>query len=296
MGAIEIIIEPRTRDLGGFTVGRVLPYAKRRMVGPFIFFDVMGPNQFAPGQGIDVRPHPHINLATVTYLYDGEIWHRDNLGYDQIIKPGDVNWMTAGRGIVHSERTEPKTREAGQFLHGIQSWVALPESDAETDPEFFHHPKASLPEITMAGVEMRLIAGDAFGEKSPVKTYSGIFYLDIQAQADAKLELPDNHEERAFYLVDGDLKIDGEDYAPGRLIVFKPSASPTIEALSNAKIMALGGEPLGKRVLWWNFVAASNERLNQAKTDWLEASQSGFKEGVFTLPPDETEYIPLPEA
>ena len=203
MGAISIVIEPRTRDLGGFTVGRVLPFAKRRTVGPFIFFDEMGPAAFPPGAGIDVRPHPHIGLATVTYLFEGEIRHRDSLGMDQVIRPGDVNWMTAGRGIAHSERTDDEPRKNGQKMHGIQSWVALPEASEETDPAFHHHPKSSLPVIERPGLLMRLIAGSAFGETSPAKTFSPMFYLGAEAEAGADIPLPDDHEERALYILDG---------------------------------------------------------------------------------------------
>ena len=294
MRSVEQIIEPRMRDLGGFSVGRVLPFAKRRMVGPFIFFDEMGPAEFPPGKGIDVRPHPHIGLATVTYLFDGEIRHRDNLGVDQVIRPGDVNWMTAGRGIVHSERTDAGLREVGHKLHGIQSWVALPESDAECAPSFYHHPKATLPLIKRDGVAMRLIAGEAFGETSPAKTYSPIFYLGAEAEDGANIPLPD-YEERAIYIVSGAVAVDGDDYGAGQMIVFANGASPEIMATASSRLMLLGGAPLGERLIWWNLVASSQARIDQAKKDWLASADAGFKGSVFSLPPDETEFIPLPE-
>lgn len=294
MAPVDIVIEPRTRDLGGFTVGRVLPFAKRRMVGPFIFFDEMGPAEFAPGKGIDVRPHPHIGLATVTYLFDGEIRHRDNLGFDQVIRPGDVNWMTAGRGIAHSERTDDGPRASGQKLHGIQSWIALPEADAECAPSFHHHPKKTLPVIERGGAVMRLIAGEAFGARAAVKTYSPIFYLGVKAGTGADIPLPD-YEERAIYVVSGRVAIDGEEFGSGKMIVLTPGAGPTIKASTPSRLMLLGGAPLGKRLIWWNLVASSRERIERAKADWQASADAGFKDSVFSLPPDETEFIPLPD-
>lgn len=294
MSSIDIVIEPRTRDLGGFTVGRVLPFARRRTVGPFIFFDVMGPADFKPGAGIDVRPHPHIGLATVTYLFNGEIRHRDSLGFDQVIRPGDVNWMTAGRGIVHSERTDAAPREAGQKMHGIQSWVALPEADEDCAPSFHHHPKATLPLIDRDGAAMRLIAGKAFGETAPVKTYSPIFYLGVEAEAGADIPLPD-YEERAVYIVSGGADIDGEPYSAGRMVVFAPGATAKIRTTQSSRLMLLGGAPIGKRLIWWNLVASSQERIDKAKTDWEASAEAGFKDSVFSLPPGEEEFIPLPE-
>jgi len=294
LSPIDIVIEPRTRDLGGFTVGRVLPFAKRRMVGPFIFFDEMGPAEFAPGKGIDVRPHPHIGLATVTYLFDGEIRHRDDLGFDQVIRPGDVNWMTAGRGIAHSERTDDGPRAAGQKLHGIQSWIALPEADAECAPSFHHHPKETLPVIERGGAVMRLIAGEAFGECAPVKTHSPIFYLGVEAETGADIPLPD-YEERALYVVSGDVAVDGELYGAGKMIVLTQDAAPIIKTSAPSRLMLLGGAPLGKRLIWWNLVASSRERIEQAKADWQASADAGFKDSVFSLPPDETEFIPLPD-
>ncbi len=295
MTSINMIIEPRTRDLGGFTVGRVLPYAKRRTVGPFIFFDEMGPADFKPGTGIDVRPHPHIGLATVTYLFSGEIRHRDNLGFDQVIRPGDVNWMTAGCGIVHSERTDEALRASGQHMHGIQSWVALPEDAEEIEPSFHHHPKASLPVIERKGVSMRLIAGSAYGETSPVKTFSPIFYLGVEAKPEANIPLTDEYAERAVYILSGALEIDGEAYGAGRMIVFDERAAPQIKALEASKLMLLGGAPMGKRFIWWNLVSSSEARIEKAKADWTASAEAGFKNSIFTLPPEETEHIPLPE-
>lgn len=295
MITIEHIITPRTRDLGGFTVGRVLPHAKRRMVGPFIFFDEMGPADFAPGTGIDVRPHPHIGLATVTYLFEGEIRHRDSLGFDQVIRPGDVNWMTAGRGIVHSERTDDDRRASGQRMHGIQSWVALPETAEDTGPEFHHHPKASLPVIEGNGISMRLIAGSAYGETAPVKTFSPMFYLGVEAQAGAALELPAEHEERALFLLSGGVRIDGGDYDRGKMLVFAAGSTPEIKITAATRLMLLGGAPLGPRLIWWNLVASTQDRIDKAKAGWVASANMRFKDSVFSLPPGETEFIPLPE-
>ncbi len=295
MNAVNLTIEPRIRDLGGFTVGRVLPYARLRMVGPFIFFDVMGPAEFKPDNGIDVRPHPHIGLATVTYLFDGEIRHRDNLGFNQVIRPGDVNWMTAGRGIVHSERTDSGLRNTGHRLYGVQSWVALPEDAEETAPAFHHHPRATLPVINQGGAEMRLIAGNAFGETSPVKTFSDMFYLGVEAAMGASIPLPQEHEERALYLLEGGLEIDGQAFDAGRMIVFGKDATPTIKTSSDTKAMLLGGAPLGSRIIWWNLVSTSQDRIDRAKADWTASAEANFKNAVFSLPPDETEFIPLPE-
>ncbi len=293
--SIDIVIEPRLRDLGGFTVGRVLPFVRRRTVGPFIFFDEMGPADFAPGTGIDVRPHPHIGLATVTYLFEGEIRHRDNLGFDQVIRPGDVNWMTAGRGIVHSERTDDARRKSGQRLHGIQSWVALPDDALEIEPSFHHHPKETLPVISKDGAEMRLIAGAAFGATSPVKTFSPMFYLGIEAAAGARLIAPDEYEERALYILDGDVSIDGEVFSRGAMIVFTAGASPVIDARTPLRAMLLGGESPGARIIWWNLVSTTRERIDRAKRDWRASADSNFKDSVFRLPPGEEEFIPLPD-
>lgn len=295
MSAIDMIIEPRRRDLGGFTVGRVLPFAKRRMVGPFIFFDEMGPAAFAPGEGIDVRPHPHIGLATVTYMFEGELRHRDSIGFDQVIRPGDVNWMTAGRGVAHSERTDDGARRDGQRLHGIQTWVALPADAAETAPSFHHHPKDALPLVERGGARLRLIAGAAYGETSPVETFSPIFYVAAETAPGAALDLPQEYQERALYIVDGAVEIDGERHESGRMLVFADSAAPAIATPQASRLMLLGGAPLGQRLIWWNFVASSRERLEEAKQDWRRSAEAGFRDAPFSLPPGETEFIPLPE-
>jgi redox-sensitive bicupin YhaK (pirin superfamily) len=286
--AIEHVINARPRDIGGFEVARALPYAKRRTVGPFIFFDRMGPAEFGPGEGIDVRPHPHIGLATVTYLFDGEIMHRDDLGYEQPIRPGDVNWMTAGRGIVHSERTRAEVRDSHSTMFGIQSWVALPKDQEETDPAFFHHPANTLPAISRDGVEMRLIAGTAYGETSPVATASPMFYVDVRMDTGTSLEVTDEHEERAVYVVEGAIAIDGETHGENEMLILAPNADVTVTAQGVSRIMLLGGAPIdGERHIWWNFVSSSQERIEQAKADW--------KEGRFGKIEGDDEFIPLPE-
>lgn len=285
---IEHVIKPRTRDLGGFTVARVLPYAKRRTVGPFIFFDRMGPAEFAPGEGIDVRPHPHIGLATVTYLFDGEIMHRDDLGFEQAIRPGDVNWMTAGRGIVHSERTRDEIRDTHTKMFGIQSWIALPKDQEESDPAFFHHPAATLPAISRDGVTMRLIAGTAYGETSPVVTASPMFYLDVQMDTGTSVAVTDEHAERAVYIVEGSISINGEYHGANEMLVLTADADVTVTAHEVSRVMLLGGAPIdGERHIWWNFVSSSKERIEQAKADW--------KEGRFGKIAGDDEFTPLPE-
>ncbi len=288
-GAIEITIVPRRRDLGdGFEVRRVLPFAKRRMVVPFIFLDVMGPTQFAAGRGLDVRPHPHIGLATVTYLFDGEILHRDSLGNVQPIRAGEVNWMTAGRGIAHSERTDPALRAKGTSLFGVQSWVALPRDAEETAPGFSHHPKATLPLIEGEGKIVRLIAGSLFGKTAPVEVLSPMFYADASLGATARLALPAEHEERAALLVDGSVKLGEASFAPGQLLVFAPKAGIVLTAPKGARLMLLGGAPLdGPRHIWWNFVSSSKERIEAAKADW--------KAGRFQPVSGDSDFIPLPE-
>lgn len=286
--AIEHVINARLRDIGGFEVARALPYAKRRTVGPFIFFDRMGPAEFGPGEGIDVRPHPHIGLATVTYLFDGEIMHRDDLGYEQPIRPGDVNWMTAGRGIVHSERTRAEVRDSHSTMFGIQSWVALPKDQEEADPAFFHHPANTLPAISRDGVEMRLIAGTAYGETSPVATASPMFYVDVRMDTGTSLEVTDEHEERAVYVVEGAIAIHGETHGENEMLILAPNADVTVTAQEVSRIMLLGGAPIdGERHIWWNFVSSSKERIDQAKADW--------KEGRFGKIEGDDEFIPLPE-
>lgn len=286
--AVDLVIEPRPRDLGGFEVRRVLPAAGRRTIGPFVFFDHMGPADFAPGTGIDVRPHPHIGLATVTYLFDGEIEHRDSLGYDQPIRPGDVNWMVAGRGIVHSERTGDALRAAGHRLHGLQTWVALPRTHEETDPSFVHIPSAELPEIEREGARMRVIVGSAFGATAPAPVFSGTLYVEVKAPAGTRLPLPDEHAERALYLVSGGLEIDGRAIEPGTMAVLVDGTDPEIVATEDCHAVLAGGAPMdGPRHLWWNFVSSSKERIEQAKADWRESR--------FDRVPGDTEFIPLPD-
>lgn len=287
---LEMIITPRKRDLGGFFVRRVLPYAKRRMVGPFIFFDHIGPARFPPGKGINVRPHPHICLATVTYLYEGEIFHRDSLGNAQPIRPHAVNWMTAGRGIVHSERTSAEMLKGGQHMHGIQSWVALPKDFEETPPAFSHHPADTLPTLEASGVSLRVIAGFAYGVHSPVETCSDTLYVDANMKADAELEITGEHQERAVHVSSGEIVIAGETVAAGSMAVIKEGADVSVQAQTDARVMLLGGDRLdGERHIWWNFVASSEARIEQARRDWAE--------GRFAkVPGDEEEFIPLPES
>jgi hypothetical protein len=285
---IQQRIIPKTEDLGGFTVKRSLPAPGRKSVGPFVFFDHVGPAKFAPGKGVSVRPHPHIGIATVTYLFDGEIIHRDSLGYEQAIQPGAVNWMTAGRGIVHSERSRPELIESGSTLHGIQAWVALPSKDEECAPDFTHFPADSLPQMDVDGVRMRLIAGRAFAMQSAVKTRSEMFYLEVNAKSGSVCTLPEGFVDRAIYTVDGRINVSGEEVGPGSMLVFDSHSQPQIEAIDDARFMMLGGEPLdGKRTLWWNFVSSRRERIETAKSDW--------KEGRFDPVPGETEFIPLPK-
>jgi len=289
-GVVDVVVVPRSSDLGGgFTVRRALPSARKRMVGPFVFFDQMGPVVLARGQGLDVRPHPHIGLATVTYMFTGEILHRDSLGSIQPIRPGEVNWMTAGRGIVHSERTPPALREVDAPVSGIQSWVALPRQHEETSPSFAHHATDELPVVEDGGAHVRLIAGALYGERSPVQTLSEMFYADVTLDEGAAIEVPATHEERAAYVVDGAVRIDRTDFDAAQLIVLKPGRAVSISgSRAPARLMLLGGEPMdGPRHIWWNFVSSSRERIEQAKADW----QSGRFEPV----PGETEFIPLPE-
>jgi redox-sensitive bicupin YhaK (pirin superfamily) len=286
--AIELTVMPRPRDIGDFEVRRLLPVAQRRSVGPFVFFDQMGPTTIAAGHGMDVRPHPHIGLATVTYLFQGEILHRDTLGSVQVIRPGDVNWMTAGSGIAHSERTPPETRRQGGPVFGIQSWVALPKAHEETDPAFFHHPVATLPKIDGEGKEVRIIAGTAFGARSPVATFAETLYCDVRLKPGARIAVPVEHEERAIQPVEGRIGVAGRHVEPGSMLVLRAKQPVVIEALDEARLMLLGGERLdGPRNMWWNFVSSSKDRIEQAKADW--------KAGRFGQVPGETEFIPLPE-
>lgn len=290
MSAIAHLIRPKTRDLGdGLTVRRILPSIEARSVGPFVFLDHIGPVTFAPGQGMDVRPHPHIGLATVTYLFDGEILHRDSLGYVQPIRPGDVNWMTAGKGIVHSERTSDEKRASGFSLHGLQSWVGLPQADEEVDPTFHHHPSSALPEWVEGGVSFKLIAGKSFGRTSPVKVYAETLYVAAVFEAGGSVLLPDEHEERAIYVAEGAVETEGQIVEAGELAVFKPGKTVTLTAgAEGAKTMLLGGAPMdGPRHMWWNFVSSSKERIEQAKAEWQAQA--------YGTVPGETEFIPLPE-
>ena len=285
--AIATIIEGRARDLGGFFVARVLPAKAMRTVGPFVFFDHMGPATFAPGTGLDVRPHPHIGLATVTYLFEGEIVHRDNLGFVQPIQPGAINWMTAGRGIAHSERTGEGLRESGSRLHGLQLWVALPKAQEETDPAFVHYPAAVLPELVRDGVRLRVLAGIAYGATSPVQTASPLFYVEAKISAGSMLALPAEYPERAVFIVDGEVECGGERIAAPRMIVFARRTSVSLSATKPAHVVLIGGEPLdGERHVWWNFVSSSKERIEQAKRDWSE--------NRFAAIPGETERVLLP--
>jgi redox-sensitive bicupin YhaK (pirin superfamily) len=275
--------------LGGFEVRRVLPSPQRQMVGPFIFLDQMGPTDFVPGKGIDVRPHPHIGLATVTYLFAGTIVHRDSLGVVQTIEPGDVNWMTAGRGIVHSERSDPELRKRSQKLYGIQIWLALPKAHEETEPDFTHYTAASLPLVEGEGKAVRVVAGSLFGKTSPVKTFSRLFYADAALQMGASLALEAAYEERAVYLVDGGVEIGGQAFDAGRLLIFSAGDEIAIKGTSAARMLLLGGEPMdGPRHIWWNFVSSSAARIEQAKADWRAQR--------FPSVPGDAEFIPLPEA
>lgn len=285
---VELIIDARKRDLGGFSVGRVLPSIARRTVGPFIFLDHMGPVDFASGQGIDVRPHPHIHLATVSYLFSGAILHRDSLGSEQEISPGAVNWMNAGRGIVHSERTPPELRASGYRLHGLQLWVALPIAHEDSAPAFTHYPKDSLPELTVGAAAVRVLAGEAFGAVSPVKTYSRLLYVDVRLPAGASIAVP-NERERAAYVVEGEITCGAEVAGGGRMLVFGAGTSPQLQATTETRLVFIGGDPLdGPRHMYWNFVSSSPERLEVAKRDWRERR--------FPLVPgDEHEFIPLPD-
>ena len=286
---IDLVIDQRRKDLGGFEVGRVLPYAKRRMVGPFVFFDHMGPVDFQAGfpRTVDVRPHPHIGLSTVTYLFDGEITHRDSVGVTQPIQPGEVNWMTAGRGITHSERFDTLRAEGGR-MHGIQAWVALPTELEETDPSFANHKPDDLPTYEGGGMWARLIAGKAFGVEAKVKTHSPMFYVHWRLDAGAKAELPAEYPERAAYVAQGQVEVDGRTFNPGQMLVFLPGQPVTFTAVTEATVMLLGGEPLGPRFIEWNFVSSSKDRLEQAKADW--------RAGRMKLPDaDDKEFIPLPE-
>lgn len=295
---IELVIDARRKDLGGFEVGRVLPFHSHRMVGPFIFLDQMGPAEFAPGaDAVNVRPHPHIGLSTLTYLFEGEIMHRDNLGYTQAIRPGEVNWMTAGKGIVHSERTDPLRKSTGGPMHGMQAWVALPKEAEDTDPAFYHLGEDAQPAYESGGLFARLVAGEAYGAKAAVKTSSPLFYVHWEMQEGVRTTPPpgkgsgsagDGMSERALYVAKGQIEVAGRTFHEGQMIVLEPNAEPTVKALARSTVMALGGEPVGERLIWWNFVASSQARIDAAKADW--------QAGRMALPhEDDLEFIPLPE-
>lgn len=292
--AIETLIVPRAVDLGEMEVRRALPSKKRQMVGPFIFFDQMGPAEFLTDQGIDVRPHPHINLATLTYLFEGQIHHRDSLGTDLAIEPGAVNWMKAGKGIVHSERTSPERRATGQRLFGLQTWMALPEAEEESDPAFMHHGKTDLPTVNAEGLSARLIAGSAFGVSSPLVTASDTLYADVTLVRGARAPIAANTEERALYTIHGEIEIAGDTFGPGQLLVLRPGDEIVVTARSDtpggqARFMLFGGAPMeGPRYIWWNFVSSRRDRIEQAREEW---ARGRFE----TVPGDEEDFIPLPE-
>jgi redox-sensitive bicupin YhaK (pirin superfamily) len=286
--SVETVIVPRSRDIGGFMVRRALPVAGRRTVGPFVFLDEMGPAGFGIGEGLDVRPHPHIGLATVTYLFDGAIVHRDSLGSLKTIEPGAVNWMSAGRGIAHSERTGAEQRRTGASLHGLQLWVALPRAHEEDEPFFASHGAAALPVVEDGGLSARVVVGSAFGATSPVAAHWDTLYVDARLAAGARLPVDAVAEERALYLVGGTVEIAGDRFEPGRLLVLRPGDAITVTAVTSARLVLLGGATLdGPRHVWWNFVSSSSERIEQAKADW--------KAGRFAAVPGESEFIPLPD-
>lgn len=285
---IKAIVEPRKRDIGGFDVRRAVPSAHAPMVGPFIFFDHIGPAVLPAGRGIDVRPHPHINLATVTYLFDGDLYHRDSTGASQNIEPGAVNWMTAGRGIAHSERSRDASRAIDQPIHGIQSWVALPTDAEECEPSFRHYPAADLPTWQHDGLRLRLVAGAAYERRSPVQTDSPLFYVDVDAQQAGTLAMPDGYAERALYVAAGAVTLAGTRYDEGRLLTLHEDVPATLAFAAGARVILFGGEPFPEpRLIWWNFVSSSAARIEQAKRDW--------QQGRFDAVPGESEFIPLPD-
>lgn len=284
---IVALIKPVKKDLGGFSVRRYIPHFKQKKVGPFVFFDHMGPAEFEPGKGIDVRPHPHIGLATVTYLFEGEIHHRDSLGYVQPITPGAVNWMTAGKGIVHSERTGDACRASGHRLHGLQVWVGLPEEHEETEPEFVHYDRENIPVLDIGGVSVRVVIGSALGLTSPVFTHSALFYLDVLMPGGSSFCMPDNYAERGIHVIDGSIRVNDYQIESFEMAICKSDESIEIKTESDARVILFGGAPLTERFVWWNFVSSRRERIEQAKRDW--------KEDRFDKIPGETEFIPLPE-
>jgi redox-sensitive bicupin YhaK (pirin superfamily) len=286
--AIDLMIYPREHDLGGFSVRRALPSGKQRMVGPWIFFDHMGPAVFKPGQGVDVRPHPHINLATVTYLFQGEMLHRNSLGNELAIRPGAINLMVAGKGIVHSERQREEIKATNNVLDGLQLWLALPEADEEIDPEFHHYDRDQIPSLTIDGVAVRVLIGSAYEVQSPVKTFAQTLYVEAALKAGQHLTLPDGVDERALYVVKGKLKALESVIDQYSMAVLHPGHTVTVHAVEDTQLALIGGESLGRRFIWWNFVSSRKERIEQAKADW--------KNGAFPkVPGDEIEFIPLPE-
>jgi redox-sensitive bicupin YhaK (pirin superfamily) len=289
----ELVIASRERDLGGFSVRRVLPEATHHMVGPFIFFDHMGPSHFESGHGIDVRPHPHIGLATVTYLFEGKIRHRDSLGSNQLIEPGDINWMTAGRGIVHSERTPDDVRKSDSNSNGIQCWVALPNEFEESEPSFKHHASNTLPEFSEGDVKLKLLLGESFGRKSPVTIHSDLFYLEARFEKGQRLEIPADGRESAAYVVDGEIQVSEQIVASGSMAVANNGDGLSIFATRSSKVMILGGKPVGPRYIFWNFVASSKEKMEAAKKDWAPGPRVGSR--FLPIPGDDQEFIPLPK-
>lgn len=284
--AIRMILKPEEKDLGGFSVRRLLPAKEIKAAGPVIFFDHFGPAQFPPGQGMDVRPHPHIGLATITYLFDGEILHRDSLGNVQPIRPAEINWMSAGRGISHSERTPPALRAAGHSLHGLQLWVALPEDSQQGEPDFVHYAAEQIPVVRQEGMSLRLIVGEAWGVASPVKTASPTLYADVQIDKEAVLQLPDQVDERAIYVVDGEVQLQGVTIPRHSMALLDATAEVKLTARVDSRLIVIGGKPLGKRTVWWNLVSSRKELIEQAKDDW--------RSGRFPQVPGETEKIPVP--
>jgi redox-sensitive bicupin YhaK (pirin superfamily) len=286
---IELVLDGRARDLGGFPVRRALPAIGRRTIGPFIFLDQMGPVELVAGHGLDVRPHPHVGLATVTYLLDGEIVHRDSLGTVQTIRPGDVNWMVAGKGVAHSERTSPEVRARGGVVHGLQTWFALPRAHEDMDPRFEHHPERVLPRLTRDGAELRVVAGTAYGERAPTGVLSPTLYCHARLAAGAELAVCDEHDERAAYVIAGEIACDDRAFGPGQLVVFAPHTPAVIRARAAADVMLIGGAPLdGPREIWWNFVASSKDRIERAKQAWRDDRFGAVAD-------DPGERIPLPE-
>jgi len=292
---IEMVIDARLKDLGGFEVGRVLPFHARRMVGPFIFLDQMGPAEFAPGaDGVNVRPHPHIGLSTLSYLFEGEIMHRDNTGAVQAIRPGEVNWMAAGKGVVHSERSDPLKKSQGGRMHGMQAWIALPDEAEDDDPAFYHHGEEDQPSYENGGLFARLVAGEAYGARAAVPTSSPLFYVHWELAEGVRTTPPPGkgvaggYSERALYVAKGEIEVGDRSFHVGQMVVLTPTAEPTVRAVKPSTVMVLGGEPVGPRLIWWNFVASSQARIDAAKADW-QAGRMALPAG------DDEEFIPLPE-